>query len=395
MALVGRLREELTGADELLGIEEVARLLGVGQVTVWRWCREGALPCAKIGRKWRVRRGALDEFVRRSERAQTLTGRLRVFVGVRDILLAVTQDAELMRKLDPAFLRVGEARGGVLVKYQLEDERLPSLDDLREELRADGMDVGRLEGEGRLRLIAGSAASGGRPEEVRRLVAEVSGELGDGRTVWVNFNWDMGVGLEAALRQQRDLSELVEGESDLVVKTTVLEDMDGWPGAEQRRAQVAHSGMVWLSHSGLVMSRVLPPPVLRAVYWKQRIEKGKKGADTEARNGSPNGAGAVRRTAGWHHHTWWIIASERAGGRLEALTVRRPDGPREEALAVFDFAEEAGLYLRLGALEGDGWRVRESGPGEVASVLLDPCAGAKRVALDPLPETAADGRWTW
>jgi hypothetical protein len=111
----------------------------------------------------------------------------------------------------------------------------------------------------------------------------------------------------------------------------------------------------------------------------------------KARNGSPNGAGAVRRTAGWHHHTWWIIARERAGGRLEALTVRRPDGPREEALAVFGFAEEAGLYLRLGGLEGDGWRVRESGPGEVASVLLDPCAGAKRVALDPLPETAADG----
>jgi hypothetical protein len=81
--------------------------------------------------------------------------------------------------------------------------------------------------------------------------------------VWVNFNWNMGVGLEAALRQQRDLSELVEGESDLVVKTTMLEeDMDGWPGAEQRRAQVAHSGMVWLSRSGLVMSRVLPPPVL-------------------------------------------------------------------------------------------------------------------------------------
>jgi len=87
----------------------------------------------------------------------------------------------------------------------------------------------------------------------------------------------------------------------------------------------------------------------------------------------------------------WIIARKRAGGRLEALTVRRPDAPREKALAVFGFAEEAGLYLRLGGLEGDGWQVRESGPGEVASVLLDPCAGAKRVALDPLPEAAADG----
>ena len=111
----------------------------------------------------------------------------------------------------------------------------------------------------------------------------------------------------------------------------------------------------------------------------------------KARNGSPNGAGAVRRTAGWHHHTWWIIARERAGGRLEALTVRRPDGPREEALAVFGFAEEAGLYLRLGGLDGDGWWVRESGPGEVASMLFGPCAAENLVAIDPLPGMAADG----
>jgi hypothetical protein len=45
--------------------------------------------------------------------------------------------------------------------------------------------------------------------------------------------------------------------------TTVLEEeMDGWPGAELRRAQVAHSGTVWLSRSGVAMSRVLPPPAL-------------------------------------------------------------------------------------------------------------------------------------
>lgn len=85
--------------------------------------------------------------------------------------------------------------------------------------------------------------------------------------------------------------------------------------------------------------------------------------------------------------TWWMISRE-GGGRVEPLTLGHPGG---QALALFGFAEEAALYLRLAGLEGDGWRVRESGPGEVASVLLDPCAGAKRVALDPLPETAAEG----
>ena len=80
------------------------------------------------------------------------------------------------------------------------------------------------------------------------------------------------------------------------------------------------------------------------------------------------------------------MISREGAGRVEPLTLGHPGG---QALALFGFAEEAALYLRLAVLEG--WRVRESGPGEVASVLLDPCAGAKRVALDPLPETAADG----
>lgn len=78
------MRGEMREADELLGTEEVARVLGVGQVTIWRWCREGSLPCAKIGRQWRVRRSALEEFVRRSVRSQTLTGQLRGFVEVPD-----------------------------------------------------------------------------------------------------------------------------------------------------------------------------------------------------------------------------------------------------------------------------------------------------------------------
>ncbi|MDP9456718.1 MAG: DNA-binding protein [Actinobacteria bacterium] len=48
-----------------MGVEKVAGYLGVGRVTVYRWCREGRLPCLKVGKYWRVRRGALGDFLRR------------------------------------------------------------------------------------------------------------------------------------------------------------------------------------------------------------------------------------------------------------------------------------------------------------------------------------------
>lgn len=85
--------------------------------------------------------------------------------------------------------------------------------------------------------------------------------------------------------------------------------------------------------------------------------------------------------------TWWIISREGVKG-VEPLAV---GGPGRRALALFGFAEEAALYLRFAGLEGDGWWVRESGPGEVASMLFGPCAGVNLVALDPLP-VAVDGK---
>jgi excisionase family DNA binding protein len=95
-------REPLDQLDRLLSTEEVAEYLGVGQATVYRWCRDENLPAVKIGRRWRVRRSALEEFVRKNERSETLVGRLRAFVEVPDNLMAVVQDRELMRKVDAA-----------------------------------------------------------------------------------------------------------------------------------------------------------------------------------------------------------------------------------------------------------------------------------------------------
>ena len=245
--------------EELMGVEEVAEYLGVGQVTVYRWCREGSLPCLKIGRRWRLRRDALEEFVRKSERSETLTGRLRAFLEVPDNVMAISQDRALMHKMDAAFFRVGEARGGTLVKYHREVEGMPTFEELRAELILNGLEVGRLEGEGRLRFVPERGEPGGRIQEVERLVAEGGDE---GHSVWVDFNWEPGLELEAALQQQRTLSGFIE-DTRLVIKTAVLEEaLDEWPGSTQRRAQVMHAGTVWLSESGLALSRVTPPPAL-------------------------------------------------------------------------------------------------------------------------------------
>ncbi|MDP8926593.1 MAG: hypothetical protein M3M97_06725 [Actinomycetota bacterium] len=84
--------------------------------------------------------------------------------------------------------------------------------------------------------------------------------------------------------------------------------------------------------------------------------------------------------------TYWLIAKD-GNGPMEVLTMGLDGG--DEVLPVFSFKEEAEMFLRLGG-EGDGWRVRESGAGEVVSVLYGPCAGVKEVALDPLPEMVAE-----
>ena len=79
----------------------------------------------------------------------------------------------------------------------------------------------------------------------------------------------------------------------------------------------------------------------------------------------------------------WIIISYQ-NNRMDALTLD-PDSDGG-FLAVFSFKEEAEAFLSL--LEDhqkSGWRSRQTTAGELVSILLGPCASAKRVALDPLP----------
>jgi excisionase family DNA binding protein len=250
--------DRVSGArKDLLGVEEVSGYLGVGTVTVYRWCREGRLPCLKIGKSWRIRRTALEDFLRQDERPATLAGQLRSFLAVPDNVLAVAQNRELLHRLDAAFLGVGEARGGLLVKFA-GGEPIPEAE-LRADLESKGLAVGRLEEEGRFRFVQDHDFPDGWSETLRELVTELDGA---GRTIWATFDWTEQVNPDTALRRQEALMELVE-ERQLVVKTAVLERViDEWSSATLRRAQIAHSGVIWLSESGVVLSRVRPlPPV--------------------------------------------------------------------------------------------------------------------------------------
>ena len=52
--------------EPLLGAEEVAGHFGVKKATVYRWCKEGRIPCMKIGKHWRVRREVLEGFPKKA-----------------------------------------------------------------------------------------------------------------------------------------------------------------------------------------------------------------------------------------------------------------------------------------------------------------------------------------
>src|SRR5918992_5218324 len=172
--------EGFAQGKHLLDVDDVAEYLGVEQTTVQRWCREGSMPAMKIGKEWRIRRDALDLYLRRSERPATLVGQLRSFLEVPDNVLAIAQDREMMHRLDAAFFRVGEAQGGTLIKY-VGGESWHSLDDARTTLERHGLEVTRLEEEGHFRFTSEPDPRTGRVEGLRRLLSR---QVDDGSSVW-------------------------------------------------------------------------------------------------------------------------------------------------------------------------------------------------------------------
>jgi excisionase family DNA binding protein len=239
--------------SELLGAEDVAGMVGVKETTVYRWCKEGKLPCLKVGKHWRIRREALEDLLKRSERPGTLVGQLDSFLRVPDNVLAIVQNVDILHRLDAAFFRVGDARGGLLVKFYAGEEQ--SEGELVSDLQQNGLEVGRLRRERRFFMRPEEEPLGGmRGEQLGRLIEEA----GEGRTVWASFDWVRPVDLETALEQQKRLTELVDA-GNLVVKTAALEEaLDEWPASQLRRMQSAHSALILASEGGLSLNRVTP-----------------------------------------------------------------------------------------------------------------------------------------
>ena len=247
--------EEPHAQKDLLGAEDVAKYLGVGPVTVYRWCKEGRLRCIKLGKHWRIRREALEDFLRQHERSTTLVGLLSSFLRVPDNVLAIAQNIDIVHRLDAAFFRVGDSQGGLLVKFYGGEEK--SEDELRVRFEKNGLEVGRLEREGRFLMRAEQGPLDGRGTALRRLI---EGETSEGRTVWASFDWVRQVDLNTALKQQERLTELVDSHQ-LVVKTATLEEVtDQWPSSALRQGHSLHSGVILASESELSLSRARPMP---------------------------------------------------------------------------------------------------------------------------------------
>lgn len=245
------------GRDELLEVSEIAGYLKVSDMTVYRWCRQGRLPCLKLGNSWRVRRSALEAFLERGEHSATLFGRLRSFYHVPDNVLAIAQTKELLFRLDAAFFGVGEVRGAKLAKFH-GPLTSSSVEELRAQMQGAGLDVERLEGEGRLRFVPEDRRipKDAHLEALRRVYEEEVN--GNGHALWASFDWTKEVDLEEVLERQANLTRFV-ADRHLVVQTSILEeDTNEWPPPLGRRAQLVHSGTAWLSEAGLATNRVEP-----------------------------------------------------------------------------------------------------------------------------------------
>src|SRR5919107_3696764 len=242
---------------ELLAAADVAELIGVEESTVYRWCSEGKLPCLKVGKDWRIRRGVLEDFLKESGRPRTLVGQLDSFLRVPDSVLAIAQTVAILHRLDAAFFRVGESRDGLLVKFYAGEEH--SEQELLDDLEENGLQARRLKREGQLLMRSEEEPLGvTRADQLGRLIEE---EDGEGSTVWASFDWVRPVELQTALEQQKQLTALVDA-SQLVVKTAAIEEaIDEWMPSELRRVQSAHSVIILASEEGLSLSRATPMPL--------------------------------------------------------------------------------------------------------------------------------------
>jgi excisionase family DNA binding protein len=104
------------GQKDLLSAEDVARYFGVGQMTVYRWCKEGRLRCIKLGKHWRIRREALEEFLRQHERPATLPRELSSLLNTLSAHVAIIEGTGDVIAVNEAWRDFAASNGAVLSK---------------------------------------------------------------------------------------------------------------------------------------------------------------------------------------------------------------------------------------------------------------------------------------
>ena len=50
--------------DRWLSVEEVAQYLGINKGTLYKWITRKSIPAHKVGRLWKFKLGAVDEWVK-------------------------------------------------------------------------------------------------------------------------------------------------------------------------------------------------------------------------------------------------------------------------------------------------------------------------------------------
>ena len=58
-----KMKEPGRERTQIMTTKEVAKYLGVHEMTVYRWLKKGVLPGCKIGGRWRSRKDLLDSYL--------------------------------------------------------------------------------------------------------------------------------------------------------------------------------------------------------------------------------------------------------------------------------------------------------------------------------------------
>ncbi len=99
---------------ELLSAEEVADYLGVGAVTVYRWCKEGRLQGIKLGKYWRIRREALEDFLKQHEHPAKPSGELRSFLNTLPAHIAIVDSSGTIVAVNQAWRDFAASNGAIV-----------------------------------------------------------------------------------------------------------------------------------------------------------------------------------------------------------------------------------------------------------------------------------------